>query len=301
MAMLRVAAALLAVGSGACRPEADPLFIPGGGAGLLFEVEGRAGSQRAMLEAVRERLRSEGVEGASADAVGERGLRVLLPGMDGARAREVEQLLLQPLRIDIAAVDDGEEYFASLRRTLAPGESVQVRSDAYAPGRATGYLQAGEARDLDDFLAVNAPPPGRRFARMRAPRAVLAFLVSDPPDIQNPVLRSVQALTDPEHSPPAVRARLAPPFRQGLSELTRRIEGRRLAILVSDRIRALPRVERPSDDGSLRIEPSPIVAEEAARAEARALAAGLNAWGLSHGLRLLRREITHPGPVAAGL
>ncbi|NMB76999.1 MAG: hypothetical protein GYA21_17955 [Myxococcales bacterium] len=299
--MLRVAAALLAVMLGACRPEADPLFIRGGGAGLLFEVEGRAGSQRAMLEAVRERLRSEGVGEFSAEAVGQRGLRVLLPGLDGARAREVEQLLLQPLRIDIAAVDDGEEYFAALRRTLGEGESVQVRFDAYAPGRATGYLQAAEARDLDDFLAVNAPPPGRRFARMRAPAAVLAFLISDPPEIQNPVLRSLQALVEPEHSPPAVRARLAPPFRQGLSELTRRMEGRRMAILVSDRIRALPRVERPSDDGSLRIEPSPIVAEEAARVEARALAAGLNAWGLSRSLRLLRREITHPGPVAAGL
>ena len=299
-AMRRLGLWMLIFAAG-CRPEADPLFVPGGGAGMLFEVEGRAGSRPAMLEAVRQRLRSEGMAGASADAVGDRGIRVLLPGADRERARAVERLLLQPLRIDIAEVDDGAEYFASLSRGLSRDDPVQVRWDPYAPGQTTGFLQAAEARDLNDFLAVAKPPPGRRFARLTAPAAVLAFLVADPPDIQSPVLTRVRALADPEISPPAVRARLAPPFRQALAELTRRCLGRRLAILANGRIVALPRVERPSEDGTLRIEPSPVAPDEAARAEARALAADLNAWEMTRNLRLLRREITRGGPAAPDL
>ena len=100
---LILAGVLLFALATACSRKID-LAVPGGGAGLLFAVEGAgSGGTRAMLDAVRERLTFVGVRNATVTAEDNDRIRVLLPGVDARGTDRVERLLARPTRVAFAA------------------------------------------------------------------------------------------------------------------------------------------------------------------------------------------------------
>jgi preprotein translocase subunit SecD len=295
-----LAGCLLALSATSCSkgsPETS-LKVAGGGAGFLLAVESpKEGGQQAMVEAVKRRLAAEGAASAEVHAEGTDRIVVLLPGVDDLASQHVEQLLTLPNHLAIAEVDGGAAFFAEQKPRLPSDGSIWAGSDISDTESGASrhwFLHANRREALEAFLKTLTPPAGRRLAVLPSGSGALAYLLIDPPALDNPLLQQVRIETDPENGQPAVLAELAQPFRQSFSELTRRNVHRPLAVLINGEIRSIPVVQAPIDSGSLRIDPSPMADPARVRTQAEALAAGLNAWSLAGKLKLIKKEITAP-------
>lgn len=297
---LVLAGVLLLVLVTACSRKVD-LAVPGGGAGMLFAVEGAAsGGTRAMLDAVRERLAFVGVRDATVTAEEDDRIRVLLPGVDARGADRVERLLVRPTRVAFAAVDDGRAFFERARQELAADGPVRVAFDSYRRGAggehaATAYLTSADRGALQAVLEQLEPPEGTRLRVLPGKFATFAYLVEDPPGLDRPEIEEARVVSREPAGDAVVSMTLAGRDREAFAALTRRQLHRRLAILVDGEIRSLPVVQEVIGSGRARIGPSPVTPKEGTEQEARALAAGIRAWKLAGGLVLVRRQLTPAG------
>jgi len=288
---------MLLLASGGCRSTAS-LTVKGGGVGFLFEVqEPREGGTRAMAEAVKQRLEAFGVAGAMVSTVGSNRIRVLVPGLVEAKAGRVEKLLTRPTRVAFGLVDDGKEFFESLKARLPGDGSVRMATEtrhASSDGTAyeTCYLMATRRDKLEKFLKQIEPPEGRKLWLLPGEWGVLAYLVMDPPNLELPEVIEAKVVLDSQSGQPAVDIQFATQDREAFALLTRKNVNRRLAVMVDGEMRSVPLIQAAIDSGKARIGASPVVPVGVSEREARALAAGIRAWNMAGGLNLIDTEIT---------
>ncbi|MBW1808599.1 MAG: hypothetical protein JRJ19_00505 [Deltaproteobacteria bacterium] len=289
---------VLCMGLTGCKAPID-LAVKGGGVGFLFQVEKpKAGGIQAMVSAVQRRLEAWGVSGPQVTAEGENRIRVLVGGVGEPEADRMQALLTRPTHVSFCSVDDGTEFFENLKSQLPGDGSVRVAVETYQhkDGQAheIGYLMANHKRKLVEFLSTVKPPVGRKLTILPGEWGVAAYLIEDPPALDKPLVEEVKVVNEDPSGDATVYIRFAKGHRQAFAELTKKNLNRRLAIIVNGEIRSLPFVQMPIESGQAKIGPSPVTPSGVAEREAKALAAGIKAWGLADGLSLLERQLTPP-------
>jgi SecD/SecF fusion protein len=279
-----------------CKTPID-LAVKGGGVGFLFQVEQpKAGGIQAMVSAVQRRLEAWGVAGPQVTAAGDNRIKVLVGGVGDPEADRMQALLTRPAHVSFCSVDDGTEFFEKLKNQLPGDGSVRVAVETYQhkDGQALeiGYLMANHKKKLQEFLATVKPPAGRKLTILPGEWGVAAYLIEDPPGLDKPLVEEAKVVTEDSSGEATVYIRFAKSHWQAFAELTKKNLNRRLAILVNGEIRSLPFVQTPIDSGQAKIGPSPVTPIGVAEREAKALAAGIKAWGLSAGLSLVERQLT---------
>jgi preprotein translocase subunit SecD len=289
-----------------CKQESS-LTVPAGGVGFLFQLEGggdRADqlhkAQESMVDAIRHRLSRLGLLQEQVLAEGPDKLKVLVPNVNQATAEKIEQVLTRPTQLSIAFVEDGKDFFASLKDQLPKDSKVAAASDRYdlganVPAEEGWYLMSSERQSLEAFVKTLTLPKGRRLAVLPGFKGALAYLLVEPPALENPVLQKIRVVASEDPADTAVEAELAEPFRSSFAELTQKALHHRIAILIDSEIVSLPVVESSIQNGRLRISPSPVPSPDTLPLQAKMLAEDLNAWSLVKGLRLIKKEFT-PAP-----
>ena len=289
---------------GACARAPEPvpaeqgLVVPGG-AGLLFQVSGQRSNDdlTALAGLVRERLAAFGVDRVQIETIAPNRLRALVQGAKADRATRVEQLIARPVSMSITPVDPGLAFFAGLVGKLPKAGGVRVAEDRlgnlrYGKLVRIAYLVADDGQTLARFIRGLAPPKGQRLAVMNGAGGALAFLVNDPAPIENPVVTQVRVIAPDEGGSVAVGAELAKPFRTAFDDLVRASLHRPLAFVVDGQVVALPVVAGRARRGEIRIEPSPLAADEHLRPQAEQLAVKLKSWQLVGDFKLLKKVVT---------
>ncbi len=251
----------------------------------------------AMVQAVRLRLslmKKRDVNVSTRDASY---ISVAIQDVTEDEADVIQQSLLHPARLAFGSVESHKEFFEDLKKKLPQDGSIRIGLDSNPESNLSArieyfYLLTDQREKLESFLSGFLPPDGTKFWIMPGRGAVAAYLLQDPPQLDDSTIRDVEVIEDPHTGRVRLSIQLDEKHRLAFAELTRKHLHRRLAVLVDGEIRSLPTVETVIHKAQLQIEPSPVSPEEDAEREARALAAGIQAWGYAGGLRLIKRVIS---------
>lgn len=266
------------------------------GVSFLFEIENPSESGvEAMLQAIKARLHLMGHENARVSVSKDRLISVQIPGVSKDETEIVKRRLLQPTRLAFSSVENDQAFFDALQDRLPRDGSIRMGLDG---SQSVGsedrieyaYLMSDQKEKLQDFIDNLKPPEGSKFWIMPAEQGAAAYLLRNPPQLQNSIVKNVIVKEEPQTGRLNVYIELDKKYRQAFAELTRKQLHRRLAVLVNGEIKSLPTVESVINEAQLRIEPSPVMPEAVVEKEARALATGIKAWGCAGGLRLVEQS-----------
>jgi len=280
---LAVLVPLLAVACAGPRQQVHP---PASACRFRLQHPGQQAA-RAMAQALAERLRALGMNGARARVLDQGRVQVDLAA-DGCD-EQLAARLARPPRLDFHLADDGEDALAWLRSRLPGDGSVRLATETLtlpAGARSSSYLLANSRRRMEKFLSEVEVPARRRFAILPGEWGVAAYLVEDPPGL-TPVVAQARVVED-EPGLVEVAIELEGESARRFASLTRANLGRRLAIIIDGDIRSLPVIRTTITGGRARIVSSPLLPVEVARRQARSLAASLLAWQLAGGLELVQ-------------
>jgi len=290
----------LAAAAGGCKSgRAD---MSRGGLELVYELA-PAGADDARASALAESARKvvvarlAAVQLPAVVRVDGRQLRVGRPaGEPASRAKEAKELLGVVGRLELREVQDAA-FLKELGKDLPDDDEGPVLvtrenwEDANGKPRGCFYVDAVDEASAFKAFPKDKMPTGVQLVQQRGSGAAgerLLYLAVGAPEITNDLVLSSRPRRDPMATPTTL-VKLTPEGLKKLEQLTERIKGKKLAIVLDGKITSAPVIMAPLT-GELQI-PQMDVGDRNEREKAAALlAAAINAGPLPEGTTLVEER-----------
>ena len=203
-------------------------------------------------ERIAERIRKLGPDVELQDS-GESGITMEIHGVHSAASLLEE--VLRPSRLAFAVETDSTAYQPAPGGALPEGVQIEVEHVGDPVESRRAYV--GVRASLEPLLAAYAGIQGTRAAiecQDEAPgqRCFLRFL-EEPPALTGDIVASAEVETDEGTLLPHVAIAFTEEAGTGFADLTERVVGRRVAIVVDDRVMSMPLVRERIPGGRAQI------------------------------------------------
>lgn len=201
------------------------------------------------IEVIRNRIDEFGVSEPLINAQGEDRILVQLPGIeDSKRAKE---LIQKTARLDLAVVN--EEFLPE--KLLPLIEQAEKKGNYSLEESDISYREYVKKlnKDLKDKLPENSRLVFEKAFNVTNIKAgKIPYLVDMNQSIQGGLLEDASVAFDPDSNQPMVSFRFQPEGRKLFSNLTAKVIGKRLAVILDNVIKSAPTVQsRIPDEGSI--------------------------------------------------
>lgn len=290
--MRKMALAVVLAAVGGCKSGPD---MTRGGLELVYESAPSATDDAratAIAEAARKiaTVRLSTLKIPSVARVDGRKLRVGLPaGEAAARVADAKAVLALVGMLELREVLDAQ-FLKELGKGLGEEGPVKVTREAWndmngAPRGCFLVEAVDEASARSAFAQDRFPAGAELMAQASAPGERLVLLAVGAPALTHEAILSARAIKDPV-STPATNLKLGPEGTRKLAELTTRIKGKKLAIVLDGKVTSAPVMLQPIENGELPL-PQPDVGDRKSRERAAdILAAALSSGPLPNAMRL---------------
>ncbi len=275
------------------------LRAPKGNSVLVFSLKhvGKSAHFSAKANMVKMRLEAFGIHPVGVKSPQHGVIRVELPTTKANTIKKAEQLITRPSSMAIAPVMQGKKFFEELRSRLGKYPGLKIASDYVGIMRSdrktkVTFLLSDDEKQLLQAIGEIKTPKGSRLVPMYSTSGAMAFLIPDPPSLQNPILTNIHPVIRPQWSGTGIGAKLARPYREAFSDLVRANLNRPLAFIVNGQVVAVPVVSSKIRKGSIEIAPSPTIDSEESKTQAKRLAVQLKSWQLVGSFKLVAKRVS---------